>query len=505
MKICNIAFFKALIVLGTHALFCAESEPTIEQQESDLVPTFICGGSGGRLWPISREDEPKILMRPDDQSFLQRTYIRGTSLQGVSNILTVTNQGIFFRVQKEYEEVANPFQSLKQHFILEPCARNTGPAIAAACLYAQQHISENAILLILAADHVVLNYEAFSQAVSNAVDLAKSGKIVTFGITPRSPETGYGYIEYDGTNVLRFVEKPNLETAQAYVDSGRFLWNSGMFCFKAKDMIEEMKQLCPAILEKTNEAVEKAALTHLSSFSKLTIHSFDFEQVPSDSIDYAVMEKSSNVGVIPCDIGWSDIGCWRSLSELLPTDENGNHFFGDVIARNTEDCTVISRNRVVGAIGVRGLAIVDTPDALLVVNKQSAQDVKSIVSTLKKRNHSAYKTHQTTIRPWGSFTILGEGPGFKVKSITVNPGEKLSLQSHQHRSEHWTVVSGIARVLNGDQELTLERDGSTFIPATYKHRLENIGSDLLTLIETQTGSYLGEDDITRYEDIYGRA
>lgn len=502
MKSVKIFFLTVLFLSNADSVYCMD----IEGLDEPIVAGVICGGSGARLWPVSREDEPKPFMRVvDERSFLQQAFLRGAEIPGVSNVLTVTNQAISSRVQKDYSEVLDSSKSITQHFVLEPCARNTAPAIAAACLYAQTHISPNAILLILAADHHILDQEAFSAAVANAVNLAKTEKIVTFGITPRSPETGYGYIEFDGTNVVRFVEKPDLETAKTYVDSGQFLWNSGMFCFKVQKMLTEMQKFCPEILLKTQTAVGNGSFLDDGFFKKLTLRQSDFEQVPSDSIDYTVMEKTSDAGVVPCDIGWSDIGCWRSLSELIPADASGNRISGDVVTKNTENCTIIASDRVIGTVGLNNLAIIDTPDALLVVDKNSAQDVKSIVTTLKSKEHPTYKTPSTVTRPWGTYTVLSEGPGFKVKSIMVNVGGKLSLQSHEHRSENWTIASGQAKVLNGEDEFELGVNGYTFIPAKNKHRLENIGLTPLILIETQTGGYLGEDDIIRYEDVYGRA
>ncbi|MCX7338311.1 MAG: mannose-1-phosphate guanylyltransferase/mannose-6-phosphate isomerase [Alphaproteobacteria bacterium] len=470
-----------------------------------LVPTILCGGAGSRLWPLSREHNPKPFIRlQDGQSLIQKAFLRGANLQAVSDILTVTNREFFFRVEDDYREIANQIIPLQKHFILEPFARNTAPAIAAACLYAQQNISENAILLMLAADHIIMDQMAFSIAVDRAFELAKNNKIVTFGITPTGPETGYGYIEFKGSDVLRFVEKPDRTTASTYVESGRFLWNSGMFCVSAQKMLDEMALYCPDILTKTKHALDRAHCSKGDDFTQVYIQPHDFEGVPSDSIDYAIMEKTKNATVVACDIGWSDIGCWRSLGDLTAPDESNNRIDGKAVVKDTKNCTILGKDRVIAAVGLDNLVIIDTPDALLVANKNATQDVKSIFNSLKLDNHDAHKLHKTAHRPWGTYTVLEEGLCYKIKRIEVKPGARLSLQMHHHRSEHWVVVSGCAKVINGDQELILNVNESTYIPATHKHRLENSGSDMLILIEVQTGTYLGEDDIVRFEDHYGR-
>ena len=476
------------------------------KEASVLIPTIICGGSGSRLWPVSRELQPKPFIRLDDgDSLLQKAFLRGTSLPGVTNVMTVTNRELLFKIEDEFREVSDLNQNpVNTSFILEPFGRNTAPAVAAATLQVAESHGEEAILLVLAADHLITDQAAFSDAVAKACVLAQDGKLVTFGIQPTAPETGYGYIESNGNEVIRFVEKPSLDKAKDYLASGDFLWNSGMFCFSAGTMLKEMALYCPEILEATNNCLQLARKTSGEGFVQVEINPDHFINVPNDSIDYAVMEKTHNSAVVACDIGWSDIGCWQALGDLTTPDENNNRVQGDVVIQGSKNCTIKSDDRVVGVVGVNNLIIIDTPDALLVADKHRVQEVKHIYAQLKEQGHEAYKMHRTAHRPWGTYTVLEEGPNFKIKRIEVKPGASLSLQMHYHRSEHWVVVSGIAKVLNDTQELTLEVNESTFIPATHKHRLENIGTEQLVMIEVQTGSYLGEDDIVRFSDVYGR-
>jgi mannose-1-phosphate guanylyltransferase len=426
-------------------------------------------------------------------------------LPGVRNVMTVTNRELFFKIEDEYREIADiPEESIETDFILEPFGRNTAPAIAAASIQVAERHGEDTHLLVLTADHLIANWSAFANAVADARGLAAQGKIVTFGIQPTSPETGYGYIEADGNNVLRFVEKPDLETARVYLASGNFLWNSGMFCFSAGAMLREMEEHAPEILAASRACLEQSRKAEGEGFSQIELSPEHFQSVPDDSIDYAVMEKTRNAAVVGCDIGWSDIGCWKSLGDLVNPDENSNRIQGDVVVQDTKNCTIKSEDRMIGAVGLENLIIVDTPDALLVANKNRAQDVKKIFSHLKQQGHEAHKLHRTVHRPWGTYTVLEEGPGFKIKRIEVKPGASLSLQLHHHRSEHWIVVCGTARVTNADQVMDLNINESTFIPAENKHRLENARTEPLIMIEVQTGGYLGEDDIVRFQDAYGR-
>jgi len=474
--------------------------------EYTLIPAIVCGGSGSRLWPVSREAHPKPFIRlSDGESFLQKAFLRGAGLPSVKEIMTVTNRELFFKTEDEYEEVDNLVaDGINTSFILEPFGRNTAPAIAAASIYASETQGDDAILLVLTADHLIEDKESFADAVAKACELAKTGKIVTFGIQPTSPETGYGYIESNGHDVIRFVEKPSLEKAEQYLKSGNFLWNSGMFCFTVKTMLQEMEEHCPKVIKATRNCIEHARKLSGTKSSQVEITPEYFKMVPDDSIDYAVMEKTSNAAVVACDIGWSDIGCWQALGDLAKADENNNRIKGDVLIQDSHNCTVESENRTVGVVGVDNLVIIDTADALLVADKKEAQKVKQIYAQLKTLGHDAHKHHRTVYRPWGSYTVLEEGSHFKIKRIEVKPGASLSLQMHHHRSEHWVIVSGTAKVLNDDQELILKLNESTFIPAEHKHRLENIGEELLVMIEVQTGSYLGEDDIVRFQDVYGR-
>lgn len=472
-----------------------------------LIPTILCGGAGSRLWPVSRELHPKPFIRlADGQSLLQKAWLRGSVLPDVAETLTVTNRELFFKTEDEYREVAAipANKELVNRFILEPFGRNTAPAIAAATLQVAATYGENACLLVLAADHLIADQTAFSQAVVKAMELAALGKLVTFGIQPDMPETGYGYIEADGNEVKRFVEKPDLEKAQEYVASGRYLWNSGMFCFRAGSMLREMQLHCPAILEATRACIAQSRSAEGKGFSQLDLDAAAFKLVPDDSIDYAVMEKSRNVAVVPCSIGWSDIGSWTALGDLTAPDAQGNRIEGEAILHDVHNCYIQSKQRIVGAVGVKDLVVIDTPDALLIADRSRVQDVKHLYTRLKAQGHEVHRLHCTVHRPWGTYTVLEEGPHFKIKRIEVKPGASLSLQMHHHRSEHWIVVSGMARVVNGEQELFVHTNESTYIPAGHKHRLENPGLLTLVMIEVQSGEYLGEDDIVRFEDVYGR-
>jgi mannose-1-phosphate guanylyltransferase len=439
----------------------------------------------------------------DGQSMLQKAFLRAAALPGVEEILTVTNRELLFKAKDDFHEVNKP-PRLATSFLLEPEGRNTAAAIAAATLQVARTHDANAILLVLAADHLIADQDAFIKAVAAAAELAREGKLVTFGIQPDSPETGYGYIEAEGNKVLRFVEKPSLQVAQEYVRSGRFLWNAGMFCFTAGTMLRAMEEHCPDILSATTVCIEQSPTTTGKGITQVELESESFAQVPENSIDYAVMEKSTRVAVVPCSIGWSDIGSWSALGDLAKPDRDGNRIDGEAFLHDVANCYIKSNKRVVGAVGVQNLVIVDTPDALLVADKSRTQDVKHLYAQLKAQGHDAYKQHLTVHRPWGTYTVLEEGPRFKIKRVVVKPGESLSLQMHHHRSEHWIVVSGMAKVVNGERQMLVNTNESTYIPAGHKHRLENPGLLDLVLIEVQSGEYLGEDDIVRFEDIYGR-
>lgn len=468
-----------------------------------LTPVILCGGAGSRLWPVSRETHPKPFIRlADGQSLLQKAFLRATQLPEVSEVLTVTNREFFFKTADEFREVGAANRSVT--FILEPCARNTAAAVAAAALHVAETNPQD-ILLILPADHLIADQAAFAAAVAQATELAREGLLVTFGIRPTAPETGYGYIEAEGHQVKRFVEKPDRETAQQYLQAGRFYWNSGMFCFSAQTMLDEMQAHCPAILDQVRAALSHGRVVKGDHMLQCELDRDAFTRVPEDSIDYAVMEKTARAAVVPCDIGWSDIGSWAALGELAEADAQGNRIEGEALLKDAENCFIRSEDRLVSAVGVKDLIIVDTPDALLVAHKDRAQDVKQIYGELKSLNHEAHRFHRTVHRPWGSYTVLEEGNRYKIKRIVVKPGASLSLQMHHHRSEHWIVVSGMAKVVNGEREILVAANESTYIPAGHRHRVSNPGKVDLVMIEVQSGEYLGEDDIVRFEDVYGRA
>jgi mannose-1-phosphate guanylyltransferase / mannose-6-phosphate isomerase len=469
-----------------------------------VVPTILCGGVGSRLWPVSRDLHPKpFIQLADGQSMLQKAFLRAAALPNVNEILTVTNRELFFKAEDEFREINSA--RLATSFILEPFGRNTAAAIAAAVLHASRLYGEDVILLVLAADHLISDQDAFSVAVADAVRLAQGGHLVTFGIKPQAPETGYGYIEAEGSKVVRFVEKPCREQAQDYVDSGRFLWNSGMFCFRAGAMLKAMQLHCPDILLAVTKCIDASRIAQGKGVTQVDLDPESFAHVPDLSIDYAVMEKSDQVAVVPCSIGWSDIGSWTTLGDLTAADEQGNQVDGQVLLHDVANCYFRTDKRIIGAVGVENLIIVDTSDALLVADKSSAQDVKHLYAQLKQQGHPSHRLHTTVHRPWGTYTVLEEEPRFKIKRIMVKPGASLSLQMHHHRSEHWIVVKGMAKVVNGESELFVSTNESTYIPAGHKHRLENPGVLDLVMIEVQSGEYLGEDDIVRFEDLYGRS
>jgi len=468
-----------------------------------LIPVILCGGAGSRLWPVSRELHPKPFMRlADGQSLLQKAYLRGALLPGAGEILTVTNRELFFSTEDEYQPVRRP--ELKHRYVLEPVGRNTTAAIAAAALVTEQAHGSQAIMLVLPADHLIHDSDALARAVSRACQWADQGQLVTFGIRPTAPETGYGYIEADGEDVVRFVEKPDLPTAQAYVAGGRHLWNAGMFCFAASAILGEMQQHCPELLTAVRQCLAESDTATGQGYEQTALNAEHFAHVPDISIDYAVMEKSDRLKVIACDPGWSDIGSWAAVGELTEPDSQSNRIQGQAVLHDATDCYVQSPQRTVGLVGVDHLIVVDTPDALLVADKSRSQDVKHLYNQLKAQGHEAHRLHTTVHRPWGTYTVLEEGPGFKIKRIEVKPGASLSLQMHHHRSEHWIVVSGTAKVVNGQDEILVRTNESTYIPAGHAHRLTNPGILPLVMIEVQSGQYLGEDDIVRFSDQYGR-
>jgi mannose-1-phosphate guanylyltransferase len=467
-----------------------------------LIPTILCGGAGSRLWPVSRELHPKPFIRlADGQSLLQKAFLRGARLPGVREVVTVTNHELFFLTRDELREV--DAAGVGTSFVLEPCGRGTAAAVASAALHVAQGSGADAVMLVLPTDHLIADEPAFARAVERAAALAARGRLVTFGIRPTAVETGYGYIEADGTDVLRFVEKPSAEAARGYIDSGRFLWNSGMFCFRAGTILEEMRLLCPKVIAGVERCMERSRAVEDGSH-RIVLDAEAFASVPDTSLDYAVMEKSARVSVVACDIAWSDVGSWTAIAELVEPDANRNRLQGAAVLHDVTGCYIRGSGRIVGAVGVDDLFIVDTPDALLVARKDRAQDVRKIYGELKAQGHESHRLHRTVHRPWGAYTVIEEGPGFKIKRIEVKPGASLSLQVHQHRSEHWVVVSGTAKVTNGEREATIHPNESTFIPAGNRHRLANPAALPLVIIEVQSGAYLGEDDIVRFDDEYGR-
>lgn len=474
-----------------------------------IIPVILSGGAGTRLWPVSREDHPKPFMRlPDGQSLLQKTYLRAASLIAEGGeIVTVTNREHYFESRDHFAQAS--LSGHRARFLLEPQGRNTASAIAVAALALAAEHGEDAVLVVMAADHLIHDLPGFNAATEHAMALARQGYLVTYGIRPTAPETGFGYIEVGealdeqaGCRVRRFVEKPDFATAQEYLESGRFLWNSGMFCFTAGSLIDQLQVHAPELLELARACVAQSPRGDGAQMQEL--HAQSFAALPDISIDYALMERSDKVAVVPAAFDWSDIGSWNALRELVDADAQQNRVQGDAIFIDSRNTFVRSQGRLVATVGVDNLIVVETPDAILVANADCAQQVGQVAKRLKLENHQAYRLHRTVSRPWGTYTVLEEGPRFKIKRIVVKPGAALSLQMHHHRSEHWIVVQGMAKVVNGETSLLINSNESTFIPAGHKHRLENPGVIDLVMIEVQSGEYLGEDDIVRFEDQYGR-
>jgi len=469
-----------------------------------IVPVVMSGGVGSRLWPLSRELYPKQLLPlvNADATLLQDTLKRAQSVSAEPAWI-ICNQEHRFLVADQSQS----FAVTPDRIILEPVGRNTAPAIAVAALE-QLKTQEDALLLVLAADHAISDTQAFSNAIQQGVAAAKAGRLVTFGITPTAPETGYGYIKQgadlgDGSAVVSaFVEKPDLKTAQDYLASGEYLWNSGMFLFGAKAYLAELEKHAPEIYGAAVKSVENAERV----YGYVQLNEAEFVSCPDDSVDYAVMEHTQLAAVVPMSAGWNDVGSWTALWDLGEKDDRGNQIHGNVIVEGDARNNLIRADkRLVSVLGVSDLLIVDTKDALLVADKSRAQDVKKIVSRLKAEGREEAQIHARAFRPWGSYETVDEEGRFKVKRIVVNPGAQLSLQMHHHRAEHWIVVKGTAKVTRGDTEFLLSENESTYIPLGEKHRLENPGKMPLEIVEVQSGSYLGEDDIVRYSDQYGRS
>ncbi|MBB1201476.1 mannose-1-phosphate guanyltransferase [Enterobacteriaceae bacterium 89] len=472
-----------------------------------LFPVVMAGGSGSRLWPLSRVLYPKQFLCLDGElTMLQATIHR---LQGIEceSPVVICNEQHRFIVAEQLRQM----EKLTKNIILEPVGRNTAPAIALAALAASRVQSDgNALMLVLAADHVIQDEEAFRAAVRKAVPHAQKGKLVTFGIVPNKPETGYGYIrrgdascDTDTTSafkVAQFVEKPNLETAQAYVSSGEYYWNSGMFLFRADRYIEELRQFRPDILA----ACEKAMSVVDPDLDFIRVDEEAFMACPDESIDYAVMEQTSDAVVVPMDAGWSDVGSWSSLWDISRKSPEGNVITGDVLSHSTENSFLYSESGLLATVGVKDLVVVQTKDAVLIADRNSVQDVKKIVESIKTNGRHEHHTHREVYRPWGKYDSIDTASRYQVKRLTVKPGEGISLQMHHHRAEHWIIVAGTAQVTINDQIRLLGENESVYIPVGAKHCLENPGKIPLELIEVRSGSYLGEDDIVRLADRYGR-
>ncbi|MCG6202399.1 mannose-1-phosphate guanylyltransferase/mannose-6-phosphate isomerase [Psychromonas antarctica] len=468
-----------------------------------LTPVIMAGGTGSRLWPLSRELYPKqFLTVTGNESMLQQTVARLSGIEHVAPVLICNEEHRFIAAEQMrlggYEHGG---------IILEPVGRNTAPAIALAALQAVNNAidGEDPVLLVLAADHIIENEQAFKATVEKALPFAEKGQLVTFGIVPTAPETGYGYIKSgsqdgDAFSVSEFVEKPDLATAEEYLASGNYYWNSGMFLFKASRYLEELQKFAPDMLD----VCKRAIATPSQDVEFIRVDKAIFATCPDNSIDYAVMEKTNLAMMVPMDAGWSDVGSFSALWEVSAKDENNNLIKGDVITVDSTNNYIYAENKLVTTVGVDNLVIVETKDAILVASKDKVQDVKEIVNQLKAAGRTEHKLHREVYRPWGKYDSIDAGQRDHVKRITVKPGEKLSIQKHHHRAEHWIVVSGTASVLNGDKTILVTENESTYIPLGTIHALENPGKIPLEMIEVQTGSYLGEDDIVRFEDRYGR-
>ena len=467
-----------------------------------IIPVILSGGSGTRLWPLSRKQYPKqYLPLAGDNTMLQETILRLSGLDNLADPIIVCNADHRFLVAEQCQQIdiKNPI------ILLEPVGRNTAPAIAAAALQSLKDL-DDAILLVLSADHVIQDFDAFHKAIKIANQQAQSGKLATFGIVPTDANTGYGYIKSSKENnngaykVEEFVEKPNLKTAEFYIEQGSYLWNSGMFMFQARTFIYELTAHASNIVTSVNNAVNNA----VQDLDFIRLDKQAFESSPSDSIDYALMEKSNNVVVVPLDAQWNDIGAWSALYDIGIKDGQGNVIKGDVITQDTTNTYINADHHMVAAIGVDNLIIIDTPDATFIATQDKAQEVKNIVESLQASGRCESRAHRKVYRPWGWYDSIESGEYFQVKRLHVKPGAKLSLQMHHKRAEHWVVVSGTATVTNGEQTYSLNKGESTYIPLGVTHALGNQTNEPLEIIEVQSGTYLGEDDIVRFEDIYGR-
>jgi len=467
-----------------------------------VVPVILCGGSGSRLWPMSRRLLPKqFLALAGDRTLFQDTVLRTRALAGCGAPLVVTNAEQRFLAGDQLAELGVAPHAL----LLEPIGRNTAPAVAAAALHVLRDDAA-AVLLVQPSDHVIGDVPAFHAAVTQAVAAAGQGYLVTFGVPPTEPATGYGYIEAgeaiagDVLRIRRFVEKPTREKAEGFLAQGGFYWNSGMFVFEAQRFIEELERLQPAMLQAVRAALEGAT----RDLGFLRLEQASFSAAPSDSVDYAVMERTAAGAMVRASMRWSDVGSWSALWDIGEKDGARNVIRGDVELRDAAGCYVHADARHVSVLGARDLVVVETDDAVLIAAKDRVQEVKEVVEKLDRAHRSEHVSHSRVHRPWGYFESVDAGPGFQVKRLMVKPGHRISLQKHHRRAEHWVVVSGTARVTRGEEVLMLERNQSTYIPVDTKHRLENAGAEPLLIVEVQSGDYLGEDDIVRFEDSYNR-
>lgn len=473
-----------------------------KDKKPKIIPVILCGGAGTRLWPLSRKRSPKQFHTlVGDLPLFHQTLERAVACSGAEtrDIMTVTTDDI---KKETIHQLADFDPDSITHLLSEPCGRNTAAAIAYAALYAKEHFGPDTILWVLPSDHHVENEEALKQALEQAVSAAKEDYLVTFGMTPTRPDTGYGYIktgkklpELSSVQIIdRFVEKPNQETAQKYVDEGSYLWNSGMFVFSVRSVLENYIDHCPEILSSLHHELEERKYPSLKLYKNL----------PSLPFDIAIMEKTEKAAVIPSDIGWSDVGSWESVWDVSDKDDSGNVKTGRVSCIDTEDCFVHANNLLVATIGLKDIAIIENGDSILIADKKNSDAMKTLVSALDKAGAQETTDPPLENRPWGQFRILSKGSDYKVKEIHVRPGGKLSLQMHHHRCEFWTVISGTALVTINGEEQILTPQQSAFIPLQAKHRLENTGTEDLIIVEVQCGNYLGEDDIVRFEDVYGR-
>ena len=469
-----------------------------------IVPVILSGGSGTRLWPLSRQQYPKqFLPLLGNKSMFQQTMLRLKGVDDLTDPVIVCNENHRFLVAEQLNQIGIKNAAI----ILEPKGRNTAPAIAAAAMQISSDIDKkNSIMLVLSADHQINDTDEFLKTINIARIYAKNGRLVTFGIVPNSPNTGFGYINYiEGQNsevseVKKFVEKPDQKTAESYLKDGFYLWNSGMFMFDPSQLITELSSHCLEVVNAVKKSFDNAS----KDLDFIRLEPKFFESSPNDSIDYALMEKSNNVVVIKLDAGWSDVGSWESLYEISEKDKNGNVLKGDIFAEETYNTYIDSGSHIIATIGVTDLVIIDTPDATLIANRGQSHKVQKIVKNLQSTDRDEHIKNRKVFRPWGWYDSIESGLNFQVKRLHVNPGAKLSLQMHNKRAEHWVVIDGVANVTNGEKTLILTVGESTYIPIGVKHSLENKASQTLEIIEVQSGAYLGEDDIVRFEDIYGR-